>query len=333
MRSSDSEESEERTYTFLRNVCGRGLRPLHPPLARERAIYSASVVMAIYHLSAKVHTRASGASAVAAAAYRAREHLVDARTGEAHDYQRRGGVDGAEIHAPDDAPAWALDRSQLWNEVEAAERRKDAQVAREVVVALPVELNQQQRRTLVREFVRDEFTARGMVADVAFHGGRSHNPHAHVLLTTRRIGPDGFGKKERAWNDRALMKTWREEWGAYANRELDAAGRPERIDHRTLEAQRDEAIELGDLENAIDLDRDPQIHIGRARWAAARTGKPHPRVERGNEDAERQRDREILRARLLEQLDRLQQSIAELRRQIMDRARDFGRRRGFDWSR
>lgn len=190
-----------------------------------------------------------------------------------------------------------------------------------------------QRRTLVREFVRDEFTARGMVADVAFHGGRSHNPHAHVLLTTRRIGPDGFGKKERAWNDRALMKTWREEWGAYANRELDAAGRPERIDHRTLEAQRDEAIELGNLENAIDLDRDPQIHIGRARWAAARTGKPHPRVERGNEDAERQRDREVLRARLLEQLDRLQQSIAELRRQIMDRARDFGRRRGFDWSR
>ena len=143
----------------------------------------------------------------------------------------------------------------MWNAVESAERRKDAQVAREVVVALPVEINQEQRRELVREFVQDEFTARGMVADVAFHGGASDNPHAHVLLTTRRIGPGGFGKKERAWNDRDLVKTWREEWGAYANRALETAGRPERIDHRSLEAQRDDAIERGDLENAVDLDR------------------------------------------------------------------------------
>ena len=287
--------------------------------------------MAIYHLSAKVHTRTSGASAVAAAAYRAREHLVDERTGEAHDYQRRGGVDGAEIHAPDNAPAWARDRSRLWNEVEAVERRKDAQVAREVVVALPVELTQEQRRALVRDFVRDEFTARGMVADVAFHGGSSNNPHAHVLLTTRQIGPDGFGKKQRAWNDRGLVKTWREEWAGYSNRALDAAGRSERIDHRSLEAQRDDAIERGDLESAVDLDRDPQIHLGRSVWTAARTGKPHPRIDRAIAGEARGRLRAVERSALRQQLARIHQGIQRLQKEIADRARQIGR--GFDWSR
>ena len=132
--------------------------------------------MAIYHLSAKVHSRSTGASAVAAAAYRSGMELVDARTGEEHDYSRRTGVEGSEILAPEDSPDWVRDRSALWNAAEGAERRKDAQVAREVEVAAPVELSKEQRRELVQGFAEREFVARGMVADIAYHDGDGSNP-------------------------------------------------------------------------------------------------------------------------------------------------------------
>ena len=134
-----------------------------------------SSVMAIYHMHAEVISRARGGSAVAAAAYRSGEKLVDERTGEAHDYSRRDGVDGAEIVAPEGAPEWARDRERLWNEAEAAEKRKDSQVAREVRVALPRELDPEQRHGLVREFAKAEFAERGMVADVSYHDGNSGN--------------------------------------------------------------------------------------------------------------------------------------------------------------
>ena len=151
-----------------------GLRP-PSPLPRHWSVVI-SPVMAIYHMGAMVISRGSGGSAVAAAAYRSGERIGDERTGETHDYARRSGVDGTEIIAPDGAPDWVRDRSRLWNEAEAAEKRKDSQVAREVRVALPSELYQQQRRDLVREYVRAEFTDRGMVADVAYHGGYGKIP-------------------------------------------------------------------------------------------------------------------------------------------------------------
>lgn len=223
--------------------------------------------MAIYHFSAQTVNRTAGRSATAAAAYRAGEEIVDERQGLIHDYTRKGGVLHTEIMTPPNAPAWASDRASLWNAVERAEKRKDAQVAREIVVALPHELNEVQRIELLRGFVKEHFIDLGMIADVAFHApdskGDMRNFHAHVMLTMRDISPDGFSdKKNRTWNDKELLNTWREQWAAHANTALEAAGSDARIDHRTLEAQHIEALENGDLEAAQELDRAPQIHNG-----------------------------------------------------------------------
>ena len=164
--------------------------------------------MAVYHFTAKIVSRAKGQSAIAKAAYNARESLENKRTGQVCDYTRstHSAVLFSGIFAPKEAPDWARDREQLWNYVEAAEKRKDSQLAREIEIALPHELTDQQRQWLVIDFVRETFLRRGMVADVAIHApdrdGDDRNYHAHILLTTREIGPDGFGEKAREWNKR-----------------------------------------------------------------------------------------------------------------------------------
>ena len=161
--------------------------------------------MAIYRLSAGIVKRSQGQSAVAAAAYRAGENLHDERLDVTHQYDRKQDVLNSEILAPEDSPEWVYDREKLWNKMEAAERRKDAQPAREVVLSLPRELSDSEGWKLARKFVNDEFVSNGMVADMNFHkpkasDGKS-NPHVHVLLTMRQI-VDGepSAKKERQWN-------------------------------------------------------------------------------------------------------------------------------------
>ena len=252
--------------------------------------------VAIYHFSAQMVSRSTGASAVAGAAYRSGECLTDARTGEQHDYRRRDDLDGAEIMTTRDAPAWAQDRAQLWNAVEAAERRKDAQVAREVRVAIPRELRPDDGRALVRDYAQRAFVDRGMVADIAYHGGQGENPHAHIMLTTRSISPEGFGQKDRSWNKKEQLTSWREDWAASANRALERRGHSERIDHRTLAAQRDEALQRGDTARAETLDRDPEIHLGRSAWMMARTDESNERTDRNDRIVEGNRDREQERA-------------------------------------
>jgi hypothetical protein len=203
--------------------------------------------MAIYHLSAQIIGRSSGRSSVAAAAYRAGEDLRDERTGLSHDYSRRRDID-AWIQAPSSAPSWVYARADLWNRVEATERRKDAQVCREINVALPVGLDRDRQDELVRRYVAEQFTRRGMVADVAVHRQDPGNPHAHMLLTMRPIDGDRFGPKEREWNSTQTLQGWRESWGVHANRELERSGQEERIDHRS---HRDRGI-----------DREPTVHEG-----------------------------------------------------------------------
>lgn len=213
--------------------------------------------MAIYHLNASVIGRSQGRSATGAAAYRAAVRIEDARTGLVFDYTRKRGVDSAEILVPHgDAP----DRATLWNLAEHAERRVDAQVAREIVVALPCELHPEQMRDLVRTFVRDAFTNEGMVADIAFHHLAGNNPHAHILLSLREWTGVGFGPKRREWNDRGRCEHWRERWALRANEALAAAGSDARIDHRTLVEQAAEAAEAGRLVEAAALDRVPTVH-------------------------------------------------------------------------
>ena len=156
--------------------------------------------MAIYHFSVQIIGRSSGKSAVAAAAYRAGDVLLDKRTGITHNYIRKHGVCETKILLPEDAPLWMQDRSQLWNEVERCERQCNSQLAREINVAIPKELNHEQKRILVFEYVESEFVSRGMIADVALHDLNSENPHAHLLLTQRSITTNGFGNKNREWN-------------------------------------------------------------------------------------------------------------------------------------
>ena len=135
---------------------------------------------------------------------------------------------------------WMGDREKLWNAVETAETRKDAQLSREINVALPKELNAEQNWNLLKDFVQKEFVDQGMVADVAFHRGHKsgeEQPHGHVMLSMREVTPEGFGGKVRAWNNKELLTTWREHWAEHCNRELARQGFDFRIDHRTLEAQ------------------------------------------------------------------------------------------------
>ncbi|EAT0012826.1 TPA: MobQ family relaxase [Salmonella enterica] len=214
--------------------------------------------MAIYHLSMKILSRSKGYSAVASAAYRAGEKILDERTGVIHDYTRKNGVASAVILTPANAPAWCANRAELWNAVEKAERRKNSQLAREFELAIPRELAQDAARETVLNFVRENFVSRGMIADVAFHNLGGSNPHAHIMLSMRAITPDGFGEKVREWNDWTHAETWRGSWADHANRALANAGYQEEIDHRSYERQ--------------GVEKTPGIHLGKSACAMEKWG-------------------------------------------------------------
>ena len=201
--------------------------------------------MAIYHLHVKVIGRKSGSSAVASAAYRSGSRLRDERLDRSHDFSAKRGVVHSEVMLPENAPeAWS-DRERLWNDVEASEIRKDAQLAREVEFAIPREMSERQGIELARDFVRAEFVNRGMIADLNVHWDRAEDgmpkPHAHVMLTMRQVQTDGdengFGQKVRDWNRTEMVERWRERWAELANERLAELDIDARIDHRCLEAQ------------------------------------------------------------------------------------------------
>ena len=189
--------------------------------------------MASYHLSVKIVSRSSGRGAVASAAYRSRSEFKDERLGLSFDYSQKPDLVFSEIIAPKEAPAWVYDRERLWNEVEKAEIRKDAQLFREVEVALPAELSFAQRVALLRSYVEETFVKCGMIADVNMHESEK-NPHAHIMLTLREITPTGFGKKVREWNKKENLLAWREGWAVSQNLHLAIAGHDSRVDHRSF---------------------------------------------------------------------------------------------------
>lgn len=226
--------------------------------------------VSIFHLAAQIIGRSSGRSSTAAAAYRAGTRIVDARTGETHDFTRKSGVRESFIIAPDNSSMWMRDRAGLWNGVEAVEKRKDAQLAREIEVALPHELSHEERRSLLAEFVTDEFVNHGMIADVAMHApgreGDRRNEHAHIMLTLRHIEDGGFGGKAREWNDLALIVKWRESWAQRVNAALAKAGIDEKIDHRSFARQ---ALENGEDAEVVQLG---SVHLGPHASAMERRG-------------------------------------------------------------
>lgn len=197
--------------------------------------------MAIYHFSGTVISRSQGRSAVACAAYRSGELLHDERYDKNHDYTEKNDIAHTEILLPSHAPEWMRNREKLWNAVEAFEKRKDSQLAREFNFALPRELTIDQNIALARDFVKQEFVSKGMVADLCVHNDKmpsgEFQPHAHVMLTMRQVTPGGFGQKVREWNAKENLLLWREAWAEVANRHLFLHGHDIKIDHKTLDAQ------------------------------------------------------------------------------------------------
>src|SRR5436309_259703 len=253
-----------RAYTSFR----RALRRANDPMA-----------MAIYHLRVKVIGRKSGSSAVASAAYRSGSRLRDERLDRSHDFSGKRGVVHSEVMLPENAPeAWS-NRELLWNDVEAFEVRKDAQLAREVEFAIPREMSEAQGIELARDFVRGEFVDRGMIADLNVHWDYGADgmpkPHAHVMLTMRAVNENSFGQKVRDWNRTEMVERWRERWAELANERLAELDIDARIDHRSLEAQ------------GIALEPQSQIgapakRIEGERIEAADRAEMHREIARGN---------------------------------------------------
>ena len=176
--------------------------------------------MAIFHSTTKIISRSKGRSAVAAAAYRAGEALYNLREERMHNFTKKKGIAYKQIILPPEAPEEFYHREILWNAVEAVEKRKDAQTAREIELALPQELDLSEQIKLLEEYTRTNFVNIGMCVDLAIHDKKDGNPHAHILLTMRSVTPDGFGKKARGWNDRGNVIKWRQAWAYACNEKL-----------------------------------------------------------------------------------------------------------------
>lgn len=250
--------------------------------------------MAIYHCSTKPLARSSGRSAVAAAAYRSGDCLVDERQGLEHDYTRRAGVVHTELVFPEGAGEWS--RAELWNAAEQAEKRKDARTAREWEVALPDELGQEERRELAVRFARGLARKYGCAVDVALHApdreGDQRNWHAHLLATTRKVTAGRLAEKcEIELSDakrlslglapaRIEVEAVRQMWAQEVNRQLEEGRSPERVDHRSLAAQRAEAIQNGDPQKFAELDRAPQVKLG---WKVVQMERRGVASDRGNQ--------------------------------------------------
>jgi ATP-dependent exoDNAse (exonuclease V) alpha subunit len=249
--------------------------------------------MAIYHCSIKIIGRTKEKSAVGSAAYRAGERIKNDYDGLTHDFTKKTGIIHKEILLPDHAPREYLDRTVLWNAVERIDKAKNAQLARDIELALPVELPMEQNINLALEYVKEHFVSAGMCADVCIHDTGKGNPHAHVMLTMRPIEPDGcWGAKSRKeyilngngdkirlpsgeyksrkvctvdWNEQTKAEQWREGWANTVNKYLSKNGIKVRIDHRSYERQ--------------GVEKHPSIHMG---VAACQMEKKGIRTERGD---------------------------------------------------
>ncbi|QFT02068.1 Mobilization protein A (plasmid) [Labrenzia sp. THAF191b] len=249
--------------------------------------------MAIYHLSMKPVSRATGRSAVASMAYRAGEKLTNERDGITHDYTAKQGVEHAEIVLPEGSHAdWARDRSALWNAAEFAEKRKDARVAREFEIALPHELSAEQRLEATREFAQELANRYGAAVDFAIHAPHDasdvRNHHAHVMMTTRQVTEEGLGEKTYLEHKNARLlsaglattdmqlRDIRQTWEGIANERLAMAGLDIRIDHRSH------------MERGLEIS--PTEHMGVHATQMERRGLDVARTRLDEEAAQRNAD-------------------------------------------
>ncbi len=272
--------------------------------------------MTIYYFDGGIIGRSSGRSSVGAAAYRAAEKLYSKSVGAAayrsgdelrecddgvivHDYTRKKGVVHSEIVLPKDAPPEFVDRQTLWNAVEASERRKDAQLAREIVIALQREFDLKEQKEILREYIKENFTDKGMVTDFSIHDKKDGNPHAHILLTFREVTPKGFGLKNTDWNETKLFLEWRKSWADVNNRMFERKCLEERIDHRSYKSR--------------GIDREPMVHLGHKDAALERKGV---KTEKGNHNREVQKRNQERAAQKEAQplkVEKSEQNVEELR--------------------
>lgn len=279
--------------------------------------------LAPYHLSVKTVSRGKGRSATAACAYRSGERIEDQRTGQVFDYSRRGGVDrpACEIFTPEGAPAWAQDRQALWNAAEASEKRINSVVAREFEIALPADLDDGERRALVRQFAGALVERHGLVVDASIHapdhearaGQGNRNHHAHILCTTRRVGEQGFGEKTRELDDQrsGTVDDWRAGYAAMCGDALERAGFGQaaerwRSGHLDKAGQMEAARQRGDEAFvAENEDRVPGKHYGPNVIQIERKGIV---TERG----EKAREPERMNAQVIDMAEARKRITAEL---------------------
>ena len=280
------------------------------------------IPIAIYHCNIGIVSRGKGKSAVAAATYRSGEKITNEWDGMTHDYTRKRGVVHTEILLPPHAPPSFSDRATLWNSVELYEKTGNAQLAREIDAALPIELSREEQIRLVREYCSSQFVSRGMCVDFAIHDTDSGNPHCHIMLTMRPLDERGAwaakSKKEydidengerirlpsgrykthkvdlTGWNDKGNALLWRKAWADISNAYLERAGRPERIDHRS-NAER-------------GIDELPTVHMG---VAACQMEKKGIATEKGELNRNIQKANRLIRE-IRAQIGKLKEWIGEL---------------------
>lgn len=220
--------------------------------------------MAIFHLSFKILTRTTktgkSKSSLYLAAYNSREKLKDELTGLTFDYTKKTDLYKSGIILPEGAPASFYDRATLWGNCEKIEKRKDSQICRYAIIALPKELNGEQNEALLKKYLKENFVKKGMCVDYAIHD-INKKPHAHIMLTMRKCENGGFSKKKaREWNDPKLAEVWRRQWALIVNKTLRKNGHNNTITHLSFLRQKElaiakarEALENNDIKRAEEL--------------------------------------------------------------------------------
>lgn len=238
--------------------------------------------MAIASIRTTPISRGKGKCSIAASAYRSAEELTNEQDGQTYDYTRKQSVAYTEIFAPEQAPLWVYDRQTLWNEVERSETRCNSRTAREIRIALPIELTLEQNIAAARAYAQT-FANQGMIADLAIHDSKG-NPHAHLMLTTRAINEEGFQEKVREWDKKEALQRWHKNYEKVINYHLEKAGRPERIDIRSYAEQGIEKI--------------PTVHLGHISHEQEQRGEHTIRGDRNRAIEEHNRQIQELNATL-----------------------------------
>ncbi|MBB0686329.1 mobilization protein [Klebsiella quasipneumoniae] len=302
--------------------------------------------MALYRLEMQNVSRSDGVSSVAKAAYRHRSVMIDHRTGEIHGEKSldRDDLVYAEILRPENTPACLHVPSEvLWNIVEQKERRANSRTAKEFKITLPNDLSNEQNIALMKDFLLNHFVDKGIICDFVLHNDKDNkNPHAHVMITTREITPNGFGKKVRSWDEEKTLHDWRKQWAKTQNKHLKNAGLKSRVSHRTLEEQKNIMIDLAKkaedakdfdksilyLAKAIELDRPPMQNMSRKKWRS-KEGQEQRKRDQAIRDRAKQDARAVRLLRGVAVVDVASFTVHPLQKKEQSKNNDFSEKKSW----